>query len=107
LDISIVAGTAFEKENLVNERGNRSPDSAPPMVIPADVGMSGNRLSNGSIMVKEEAQTKKKRGWGNWNGNHGRPDSLGLYDAEGFLRSSPDREGALERERLKAGIREL
>jgi hypothetical protein len=37
----------------------------------------------------------------------GRPESLGLYDKDGFLRSSPDREGALERERMKAGIREL
>jgi hypothetical protein len=35
--------------------------------------------------------------YGNWNGNHGRPDSLGLYDSEGFLRSSPDRRGALGR----------
>ena len=106
-----MAGTGLEKENLVNERGNRSPESAPPMILPADIGRNGNlvgqRLSNGSVMAKEEVQTKKKRGWGNWNGNHGRPDSLGLYDAEGFLRSSPDREGALERERLKAGIREL
>jgi hypothetical protein len=35
--------------------------------------------------------------YGNWNGNHGRPDSLGLYDSEGFLKSSPDRRGALGR----------
>jgi hypothetical protein len=38
----------------------------------------------------------KKKGYGNWNGNYGRPDSLGLYDSEGFLKNSPDKFGFVE-----------
>lgn len=33
--------------------------------------------------------------YGNWNGNFGRPDSLGLYDVQGFLKCSPEKEGML------------
>ena len=36
-------------------------------------------------------EEEEKKGYGNWNGNgnFGRPDSLGLYDSDGFLKSSP------------------
>lgn len=36
---------------------------------------------------------------------NGRPISLALYDKDGVLRGSPDREGALERERSKSRLR--
>jgi hypothetical protein len=44
-------------------------------------------LSNASPVKEED--------YGNWNGNFGRPDSLGLYDAQGFLKSSPEKEEML------------
>jgi hypothetical protein len=44
---------------------------------------------------------------GNKENEGGRPESLGLYDQDGFLRSSPDREAArLEKERDKENQRE-
>jgi hypothetical protein len=51
------------------------------------LGLAGKRLMGDGSNKENE-------------GRNGRPDSLGLYDQDGFLRSSPDREAArLEKER--------
>lgn len=63
------------------------------------MGLAGQRLRGEGEGNKENA----KQG-----GGKGRPDSLGLYDSDGFLRSSPDREAArLEREREKRDVKRL
>lgn len=63
------------------------------------MGLAGQR-SRGEVEGDKE---NAKEG-----GGKGRPDSLGLYDSEGFLRSSPDREAArLEREREMRDVKRL
>jgi hypothetical protein len=94
------------KENAKNKHGNRSPARS-------DGGSEGNISPEGAPLPKlaegikvDHAgweATKKKRGWGNWNAKARlnlnprlpRAESTGLYDSDGFLKSSPDRGVAL------------
>jgi hypothetical protein len=52
-------------------------------------------LGRGKVQVNEDVKenlenvSPLKGDYGNWNGHFGRPDSLGLYDSDGFLKSSP------------------
>ena len=103
-----VAGMNEEKGDMLS----------PPM---KDVGRWSDAMTKAQMnVVRRESkmehsnlQTPPKWGKGSLLGRkreemgkeNGRPISLGLYDKDGFLRSSPDREGALERERSKSGLR--
>jgi hypothetical protein len=54
----------------------------------------GSKEIEGIESVKENMVNADpaKRNYRNWNSNSQRPDSLGLYDADGFLLSSPEEE---------------
>ena len=77
------------KENAKSKYGDRSPAQS-------DGGSDGNFSPctlPGLVSTKDNRDTPKKKVWGSHLMGHGlpRPDSMGLYDAQGFLRSSPDR----------------
>lgn len=101
--VTTIPSDSEGKENARNKHGNRSPARS-------DGGSEGNISPEASILPRLAADAKvdhaggldallKKRGWGNWNAKRRqalgqglpRPDSMGLYDSDGFLRSSPDR----------------